>query len=140
MSSRLFVNVRERAGLVYTITGSMEMTDIGGYYYIYFSCTPKNTNKVITTVKKEIDALLKNGVTPAELQKVKNMKRVNRLFESENTEIMGGRNVGELCEYGKIKTTEEYLAKIDAVTLDDICAVAKKYIDVNKLITVIIGR
>jgi predicted Zn-dependent peptidase len=140
MSSRLFINVRERAGLVYTITGGMELTDIGGYYYIYFSCTAKNTRKVIDTIKKEIAVLLADGVTAEELQKVKNIKKAGRLFESENTESVCGRNVGELCEYNKIKTTEEYLAMINKVTAGDILTAAKKYLDINKMITVVVGK
>jgi predicted Zn-dependent peptidase len=140
MSSRLFVNVRERAGLVYTIMGGTELADIGGYYFIYFSCTPQNTQIVIDTINNEIAKLLASGVTPEELQKVKNIKRTDRLFESENSEAVNNRNQHELADYGEIKTMEEYLKILDAITIDDINRTAKKYLDMNKAITAIVGK
>ncbi|MDR1917760.1 MAG: insulinase family protein [Christensenellaceae bacterium] len=140
MSSRLFVNVRERAGLVYTIMGGAELTDIGGYYYIFFSCTPKNTNLVIETTKAEIKKLLEGGITADELQKVKNIKRTDRLFESENTERINARNQDELANHNEIKTTEEYLKILDSITVEDVNAVAKKYLDVNKMLIATVGK
>ena len=140
MSSRLFVNVRERAGLVYTIFGGTELTDIGGYYYIYFSCTPQNTKIVIDTVKCEITKLLDSGVNPEELQKVKNIKRADRLFESENTESINNRNQDELANQGEIKTAEEYVKIIDAITVDNVNAVAKKYLDISRMTVAIVGK
>jgi predicted Zn-dependent peptidase len=140
MSSRLFLNVRERAGLVYTIFGRTELTDIGGYYCIFFSCTPQNTKTVIETVKAEIEKLLCGGVTEAELQKVKNIKRTDRLFESENTESTNARNQNELADYNEIKTMEEYLKIIDGITVENVNAIAKKYLDINKMLTAVVGK
>jgi predicted Zn-dependent peptidase len=140
MSSRLFVNVRERAGLVYTIFGGTEFTDIGGYYFIYFSCTPENTNIVIDTVKCEIEKLLESGVTANELQKVKNIKRTERLFDSENSESVNSGNQYELAEYGVIKTTEEYLKIIDDISVEMVNGVANKYLDIAKMTVAIVGR
>jgi predicted Zn-dependent peptidase len=140
MSSRLFINVRERAGLVYTIFGGTELTDIGGYYYIYFSCTPQNTKIVIDTVKCEITKLLGSGVSADELQKVKNIKRADRLFESENTAGINNRNQDELATHGEIKTAEEYVKIIDAITVEDINAAAKKYLDIDKMTVAVVGK
>ncbi len=140
MSSRLFLNVRERAGLVYAIRGGLEFSDLGGYFYVYFSCTPSNTNKVIETVKREIDILIKDGVTEEELKKVKNIRKVNRLFENENTESVNNRNSGELRDYGKIKTTEMYLEKINSINESQIKDIAKKYLDIERMMTAIVGK
>jgi predicted Zn-dependent peptidase len=140
MSSRLFVNVRERLGLVYTIMGGTELTEIGGYYFIYFSCTPENTKIVIETVKNEIAKILNAGVTEEELQKVKNIKKTGILFESENTEAVNSRNTRELIQYGKIKTNEEIFEIINNITTAKVNEIAEKYLNVNRVITAVVGR
>lgn len=140
MSSRLFINVREKAGLVYSISIALDFADIGGSLTIEFSCTPKNTKKVIATVNREIDTLLADGVTDAELAKVKNAVRINALFSSENTVRVNDQNADKLREYGAIETIAAYLQKVDALTVADLNAVARKYLDKAKMSTIIVGK
>ena len=140
MSSRLFINVREKLGLVYSIRASMELSDIGGYLDVSFSCTPKNTKKVIATVLQEIQKLHAEGITAQELAKAQNFCRVKRLFASESTLATNAHNAEELREYGQIKTTEEYLKVIDALTVADVNAVIKKYLLPEKMSTVVVGK
>ncbi|MDR0384242.1 MAG: insulinase family protein [Christensenellaceae bacterium] len=140
MSSRLFMNVRERLGLVYTIHGGMELTDIGGYYYIFFSCTPQNTKKVIETIKIEIDKLLKNGITEDELEKTKNQKQTDLLFETENGEAVNSINVDQLIKFNKILPFEERLKIYKDMKVADIDGVARKYLDMNKVIISVVGK
>ena len=85
MSSRLFINVREKLGLVYSIHTELETSDIGGSSRVVFSCTPQNTQKVIDVVKQEIDNLLRNGVHEDELAKYRNQWHMQCLFGSEIT-------------------------------------------------------
>jgi predicted Zn-dependent peptidase len=139
MSSRLFTSVRERLGLVYSIKGGLELCDIGGFYYISFSCTPNNTQKVLATIKSEVERLLSDGVTEEEVQKVKNIKRAHRLFEAEDVEETNQRNVEQLSELGKIETTEQYLAKIDKIKPADVLAAARKYLDIQNASICVVG-
>lgn len=140
MSSRLFINVREKLGLVYSIHASLELSDIGGYFDVVFSCTPKNTKKVIDIVLQEIQKLHEQGITAQELEKARNFRRVRRLFDSENTVAINTRNADELREYGAIKTTEEFFKILDALTVEDVNAVAKKYLVPSKMSTVVVGK
>jgi predicted Zn-dependent peptidase len=140
MSSRLFTSVRERQGLVYSISGGLALYDIGGYYYIYFSCTPGNTEKVLTTIADEIKKLCADGVTNEEMQKVRNIKQTDRLFESENVEATNQRNVTLLAEFNEIETAEEYLRQVDAVTQDDVKNVANKYLNYDSAVLALVGK
>ena len=140
MSSRLFISVRERLGLVYTIGGGLHLTDIGGYYFVQFSCTPKNTNKVLKTVAAEIERIKREGVTEEEVQKVKNIKRASRLFESEDVEASNQRNVSQLSDLGFIETAEDYLSHIDKITVSDVNAAVKKYLNLDKAIICVVGK
>lgn len=140
MSSRLFASVRDKLGLVYSISGGFSLTNIGGYYYIFFSCTPENTAKVLSTIAKEITRIKEKGVTRAEMTKVKNIKRADVSFESENVEGTNQRNASLLSEFNKIISVEEFLEKINAVTADDVKKVAQKYLNYQNAIVGIVGK
>lgn len=140
MSSRLFNSVRDKLGLVYGIRGGLTLTDIGGHYYIWFSCTPKNTKKVVETIVSEIARLKSEGVTDAEMNKVRNIKRTDRLFEAENVERTNQRNVTLLSQYNRIESVEEYLEKIDAVTPDEVLRAANQYLNYDNAVVAIVGK
>jgi len=139
MSSRLFASVRDKLGLVYSISGGVRTTDIGGYYYIWFSCTPKNTDLVLKTISAEIDRIKRDGVLDEEIQKVKNIKRSDRLFEVEDVERTNQRNVTQLANMGEIETAEQYLAKLERVTREQIHVATNKYLDSDKATICIVG-
>jgi len=140
MSSRLFTSVREKLGLVYTISGGVSLTDIGGYYYIWFSCTPDNTNKVLKTVASEIKRFCKDGPTDKEIEKVRNERMANELYGEESVQGTNGKNVGSLAEYNRIKSAEEYLGLINAVTKDDIMRVAREFLKYDNAVVACVGR
>jgi len=140
MSSRLFISVRDKLGLVYQISGGCSLTHLGGYYYIFFSCTPENTEKVLLTVGKEIEKIKAEGVTEEEVTKVKNIKRSDTLFQSESARFISDQNAHLLSEFNKIQSDEEYLAKINAVTAPDVKAAANKYLNFENAIIGIVGK
>ena len=140
MSSRLFTSVREELGLVYTISGGVALYDIGGYYYIWFSCTPNNTEKVLETIGKEIERFKKEGPTDTEMEKVRNQRMTNELFQAENVSATNGRNVTSLAEFNKIRTTEEYLEDINRVTVEDVLRVANENLNYNNIVVAAVGK
>jgi len=139
MSSRLFVSVREKLGLVYGISGGQLLTNIGGYFTIWFSCTPANTEKVLETIAAEIKLIKDGGVTEEEIQKVKNIESAECLFEFEDTEKVNIRNARLLAEFNEVETPEQHLAKINRVTAADVLTVARKYLNYDNAIVAIVG-
>ena len=140
MSSRLFISVREKLGLVYSVFSDLELSDIGGSFSVVFSCTPKNTQKVIEVVSKEIDNVLRDGVTEEELAKYRNQWHLQRLFDSEVTGHVNARTAGQIAARNHIISIEEELKIVDALTVADINAVVRKYLAKEKIITVIVGK
>ena len=140
MSSRLFTSVREKLGLVYTISGGVNLNDIGGYFYIWFSCTPDNTEKVLSTIHKEIAKFKKSGATQEEMEKVRNQRMANELYQAENVGSVNGRNVSSLAEFNKIKTTEEYLQEINKITRADIVRVSNQFLTYDNMIVAAVGK
>jgi predicted Zn-dependent peptidase len=140
MSSRLFVSVRDKLGLVYQIAGGCSLTHLGGYYYIFFSCTPENTEKALATIAEEIAKIKSGGVTEEEVAKIKNIKHSDTLFNSESTRIISDQNANLLSEFNEIQTDREYLEKINAVTAGDIKKAANKYLNFENAIVGIVGK
>lgn len=140
MSSRLFINVREKLGLVYSIHTELETSDIGGSSRVVFSCTPQNTQKVIDVVKQEIDNLLRNGVHEDELAKYRNQWHMQCLFGSEITSKVNNRMMEVVSVHNRIISLEDELKIIDALTVADLNAVIKKYLVVENMITVVVGK
>ena len=140
MSSRLFINVREKLGLVYSISAGVDLSDIGGYFVVLFSCTPKNTKKVIEVTKREIANLLANGVQEQELIKVRNFCHVQKLFQAEKTVAVNESNVTKLASLGEIMSAADELALIDGLTVADLNQVAQKYLNVDLMTTVVVGK
>ncbi|MCM1404099.1 MAG: insulinase family protein [Prevotella sp.] len=140
MSSRLFINVREKLGLVYSISAEMELSDIGGNLMVRFSCTPQNTQKVIDVVGKEIETLRREGVTEDELLKYRNQWRMQRLMDSEVTSFVNDRATSQVATHNRIIGMEEELKIVDALTVSDVNAVIKKYLLPDHMITVIVGK
>ena len=140
MSSRLFINVREKLGLVYSIHSELEVCDIGGNLKVVFSCTPQNTEKVIAVVKQEIENLLRDGVKEEELNKYRNQWHLQRLFSSEVTNKVNNRTIDSVCVHNRLITAEEELQIIDALTVADMNEIIKKYLTTENIITVIVGK
>lgn len=140
MSSRLFISVREKLGLVYSISTNMELSDIGGSFSIVFSCTPKNTQKVIEVVNRELDLVLRDGIQEAELVKFRNQWHMQRLFDSEVTSRMNNRIVDQVATRNQVTAIEDELKIVDTLTVTDVNAVVKKYLSKDKILTVIVGK
>jgi len=140
MSSRLFTNVREKQGLVYAISGGVALHDIGGYFYIWFSCTPDNTPKVLKTIAGEIKKFKKDGPTDEEMSKVRNQRHTQELFNAEQTQVMGTRNPTSLAEFNEIKTIDEFLALINAVTKQDVVRVSGEFLNFDNIVVAAVGR
>jgi len=140
MSSRLFISVREKLGLVYSITSDMELSDIGGSFSVVFSCTPKNTQKVIEVVNQELDQVLRDGITEEELAKYRNQWHLQRLFDSEVTSRTNGRIAEQVATRNRVITVEEELKIVDSLTVADVNAAVRKYLNKDKVLTVIVGK
>jgi predicted Zn-dependent peptidase len=120
MSSRLFQNIREEKGLVYSIYSYPSTYKGAGLFMIYAGMNPEYLQKVVDLTKKEIDLLLKNGITQDELNKSKDQLKGNYILglESINSR-MNSIGKSELM-LAKIDTPEEILKKMENIKIDDI--------------------
>ncbi|MGI6752340.1 MAG: M16 family metallopeptidase [Anaerovoracaceae bacterium] len=132
MSSRLFQKVREEKGLAYSVYSISHSYVDTGIFSIYAGVSHKKVEEAMNAIKGELEALKRGGVTADELHKVKEQMKSSFIFgqESVNSRMFSiGRS--ELL-LSRIRSPQETLEKIDAVTMDDIAAVAAGIVDVER--------
>jgi predicted Zn-dependent peptidase len=139
MSSRLFIKVRERNGLAYSIHTSADETSDTGYLVTQAGIDHKNLEKAVELTLQEYKDLKDNKITEKELQKAKDyLKGTTSLSLDSSDSQASFYGVQELFEKN-ILTPEEKFKKIDTVTADDIKKVAEDIFVPEKLNLAVIG-
>jgi len=139
MSSRLFIKVRERNGLAYSIHTSADNTTDTGYLVTQAGIDHKNLEKSIEIILQEYKDLKKNKITEKELQKAKDyLKGITSLSLDSSDYQASFYGLQELLE-GKILTVEEKFKNIDEVSINDINKVASEIFIPEKLNLAVIG-
>lgn len=96
MSSRLFQNIREERGLVYSIYSYPTAFRDCGMFTIYAATNPENTQEIIRLIGVELKNLIDNGITENELLISKNQLKGNYILSLDSTS-------GRMSAYGKSK-------------------------------------
>jgi predicted Zn-dependent peptidase len=139
MSSRLFINVRERNGLAYHIhTSADNATDVG-YLVTQVGTDHKNLEKAVSIIIQEYKDLKNNKVEEKELQKAKDYLKGTMSLSLDSSDSQASfYGLQELLEKNAL-TPEEKFSRIDEVTADDIKKVAEDIFVDDKLNLAVIG-
>ena len=140
MSSRLFIQIRERKGLAYMIRSGVEHFHDTGYFYVRAGLDPKNINKAITIIQKEIAKVVEKGVSNRELADAKTHIRGGFTLSLEDSSVVANWYAKESIFSDNIETPQEYIEKIEAVTQEDVQRVAKKIFQASQMRLAIIGN
>ncbi|HWZ85739.1 MAG TPA: pitrilysin family protein [Thermoanaerobaculia bacterium] len=140
MSSRLFQEVRERRGLVYTIGSSLSSYRLAGYEAISAACAPKNLPRVIEVTLRELSRLKRSGVRPRELAWAKENLTSNMVLALESTVSRMSSAARQEFYLGRIASPEELLAKVEAVTADEVGEEAGRALDGGSLSVSVVGN
>ena len=139
MSSRLFISIRERKGLCYTIRTSSDYSTDTGYLVTQAGIPHKNIGEVIKLVLKEYKNVKTRKVSDQELKKAKDyLKGISTLSLESSDAQASFYSLQELLSR-KILTPREKFAKLDKVTLDDVQKAAKNIFRPEKLNLALIG-
>lgn len=126
MSSRLFQEVREKLGLVYSIFCNNDSTDLTGSFVIGFGTNLKNVSLALKTIKKVIDDVVLNGFTQEELNQTKTIFISSYKLRSDSPSSVASRMVIQLKTSNKLKTKEQKLKEYEDITLEEINEHTKK--------------
>jgi predicted Zn-dependent peptidase len=139
MSSRLFQRIREDLALAYSVGSYTRAHHDAGKWVVYGSVEPERLHECIAEVLRELRAVLVNGVTEAELRRVKDQTRGGVLLSLEDTWSVAARNGGHLRRYGRVLPVDEVVAQVEQVTLADLQRVAARVLRFDTLHLAIIG-
>lgn len=139
MSSRMFISVRERKGLVYYIKTSADADSDTGSILTRAGIDNKKVELAVKTIVAEYRKLKKEKVSSAELKKAKNYLRGKTYLGLESSddvaEFLGGQEIIK----NEILSSEEILKRIDAVTSAQIQQVAKEIFVPEKMNFTLVG-
>jgi predicted Zn-dependent peptidase len=137
MSSRLFQEIREKRGLVYTVYSFAHHYTGTGIFGVYAGTTKEKVNEVVEIIKKELADVAANGITEEELERGKGALRGGLVLGLEETNARMTRIAkGELL-YGEYMSLDDTLSKIDAVSIQDIKALAAQLFTQKALLCVV---
>ncbi len=126
MSSRLFLNIRERLGLAYDVHSFTQKHRDTGLLGVYLGVDPKNAVAAVNAVIAEMNALCDQELTAEELERAKEFTKGRLRLELESTNGVSFWLAYQQLLIGSIKTIEEEVALVDAITAEEVRRVANE--------------
>ncbi len=124
MSSRLFLNIRERLGLAYDVHSFAQKHRDTGHLGVYLGVDPKKAVEAMEAVLGEMRSLCENDLTPVELERAKEFTKGRLRLDLETTNGVAFWLTYQQLLFGEIKSIEDDLLMVDAVTAADVRRVA----------------
>ena len=122
MSSRLFLELRERQGLCYDVHSYVTHFLDAGSFGVYAAVDPANGHKAVGALMLELRRLTE-GIPEGELHKAKELAKGRMLLRLEDTRAVSGWLGGQEILTGEILSPEEVVARLEAVTPADLTRV-----------------
>ena len=139
MSSRLFIQVREKRGLAYHISADHASYMDTGTFLIYSGLKLEKIYEGLEVIRAELERTTNENATDEELKKAKEMVRGRLAIRSESTNFLAEFFGTNFVIERKIETFDEFLKNIDKVSAQDVRDVAKEFFQANKFNLQIIG-
>jgi len=140
MSSRLFLEVRDKLGLAYAIHSYVDHYLDSGSIIVYAGVDPGKVTTAVTAILEQLVRLKNEPVPEAELTKAKELSKGRLCLRMEDSYAVSGWFGGQEILTRKILTDDEVIAKIDAVTARQIQDVARQLLVGDKLRLAVVGQ
>lgn len=139
MSSRLFIEVREKRGLAYYVRANVESHHDVGYLAVSAGVEHKNLELAVSTIINEFSKVAKFGVKEEELQRAKDYIKGKTVMGMEESDEVAMFYAGQETMKKEIMTASEIFAQYDKLKTDDILRVAKDIFKKQKYNLAVIG-
>jgi predicted Zn-dependent peptidase len=140
MSSRLFQEIREKRGLVYSIHSFLVPYSDTGWFGIHFGTEGDRVREVAGLVSAELRKLCRESLTAEEIRSGKEQMKGSFLLSMESTDVRMSRLARNEMTFGRQVPVEEVLRKIDGITEEDIRRVAGWMLRPEALSMAVLGR
>lgn len=133
MSSRLFIEVREKRALCYNVKASTDAYKEVGMFVVRAGLDVQRIGVACDVIVKEIKKMAAKGATAEELRKAKDHVSGALKLRMEDSSDRAEFIARQELFYGKAETLDERLQRYNAVTTNDIARVAKEVLNPRKL-------
>jgi predicted Zn-dependent peptidase len=139
MSSRLFQEIREKRGLVYSVYGYFRGYEDVGQGVVYAGTDVERVEETIEAIIGELQKIRDIPVPAEELENSKTLRKGRLLMGLEDSRSVASWIGNQEATYGEIKQPEEVMELIDAVTIEDVQEVATEILRGDRLNLTLIG-
>ena len=129
LSSRLFQQIRETRGLAYSVYSTVDTFSDSGALSVYAACLPERFDEVSRVSSDVLAEVARDGITDSECRIAKGSLRGGLVLGLEDSGSRMHRIGRSELNFGTHRSIDETLALIDAVTLDEVNAVAKQLLN-----------
>ena len=133
MSSRLFQRVREQSGLCYSIYSFTSLYQNTGVLGIYVALNRETQESALRMIREELERFLAHGVTDEELSRTKEQLKTTLLMSLESTNSRMSSMARNEMIFGHSQSPEEAVAKLEAVTAEDVHTLARQLLDFEQM-------
>ncbi|MGQ9683514.1 MAG: M16 family metallopeptidase [Anaerolineae bacterium] len=139
MGSRLFQEIREKRGLAYAVDASGAYLLDTGSFVVYAGVPPERAQEALKAILEQLDRMRRRLVTAAELERGKEYTKGRLLLGLETPSANAGWIGSQVVQGLEVITPEEWIARVDAVTAEDVRRVARRLFDGAALQLALVG-
>ncbi|MGB8406789.1 MAG: pitrilysin family protein [Mycobacterium sp.] len=126
LSSRLFQQIRENRGLAYSVYSTVDTFSDAGAVSVYAACLPERFEEVVRVATEVLGDVARDGITESEWRIARGSLRGGLVLGLEDSGSRMHRIGRSELNYGNHRSIADSLKQIDAVTLDEVNAVARQ--------------
>ncbi len=129
MSSRLFQEVREKRGLCYSIYSNVWGLEDTGMIYLHTATAPEAAGELTSVIASELAAMCQTPPMLAEVERSKAQLKVGLLSALESSAARAEQMARHLVAYDRVISKEDLIARVDAVSPQDVLTCARQTAD-----------
>ena len=137
MSSRLFQEIREKRGLVYSVGSMPILFQDSGEFAMFAGSRPENVHTVLELMQGETARMAAEGVTAEELDRARQAVLGQQVLGMESTSARMRRLGRNEVTGGEILSTDEVIDRFNEVTLEKVAEIASQVLSVEKVLSVV---
>ena len=139
MSSRLFQNVREKQGLAYAVFSELTPYSDAGMLSVYAGTAKETIGRVLDMTIAEFRAMKESPVSEEELLRAKNHLKGSLMLSLESTSSRMSNLARQELYFHRFSSLDEILASIEAVTREEVQALAQEFFQPERIAVTVLG-
>lgn len=135
MNARLNIQMREKAGLVYSVNSSLNSYPDSGYWSVYFGCDAHDEKRCLKILRRELRRFIDAPLSPAQLAAAKKQLRGQVAISTDNAENYALAMAKTFAHFGTHRNIGRLLDKIALIRAEEVQTIAQEIYAADRLST-----